>query len=232
MSIRDNLYRIRESIEKSCKIFGQKPEDISLIGVTKFVDQDRISHAINAGLKDVGENRVSEIIRKKDMFKSCNIHMIGQLQTNKVRKLPNDITLIQSIDRISLLKELERIGKRDNREFRGLIQVNLAEEEQKGGCYKKDLPAFLDYAEGIEQVKIEGLMMVAPDFKDVEDTRPYFRQCRKLFEKLSIMRYNRIEMKFLSIGMSHDFRIALEEGSNMVRIGRAIFGERDYSKEN
>lgn len=232
MSVQENLDRIRVQIEEAAGKFGHKPEDISLVGVTKFVDEDRIREAVKAGLVQVGENRVQEIIRKKDMFQGCKIHMIGQLQTNKVRKLPAGIELVQSIDRISLLKELERIGQKENKEFNGLIQVNLAREEQKGGCYEEDLPDLLDYAESLDHVRISGLMMVAPDCEDIEDTRPYFRSCRKLYEKLCGMSYNRIEMKILSIGMSHDFRVALEEGSNMVRIGRAIFGERDYSKGN
>lgn len=230
MSVGENLNEIQERVSRSAEKFGHRWEDIHLVAVTKFVDRDKIQEAIDWGIREVGENQVQEIERKMDFFQGAKIHMIGQLQSNKVRKLTRGVTLIQSIDRKSLLKEMDRIGKRENIIFKGLIQVNNAREEGKGGIYKEDLPALLDYIEGLDHIQIEGLMNIAPFLDDVEEVRPYFRDMRNLFEKIQKISYNQIKMNILSMGMTHDYEVALEEGANMVRIGRAIFGERDYSK--
>ena len=230
MSVEENLDVIREKVTQSAEKFGHRWEDIHLVGVTKFVDEDKIRRAIQWGITEVGENQVQEIERKMDMFEGAKVYMIGQLQSNKVRKLAHRVELIQSCDRKSLLKEMNRIGQRENVIFKGLIQVNNAKEEGKGGVYKEDLPALLDYIETLDHVRIEGLMNIAPFLENVEEVRPYFRDMRKLFEKIQKISYNQIKMNILSMGMTHDYQVALEEGANMVRIGRAIFGERDYSK--
>lgn len=230
MSVKENLDEIQDRVIRSAEKFGHFWEDIHLVAVTKFVDEDRIRQALDWGVKEVGENQVQEIERKMEIFQGARIHMIGQLQSNKVRKLTHGVALIQSIDRKSLLKEINRIGQRENMIFKGLIQVNNAKEEGKGGVYKEDLPELLDYIETLDHVQIEGLMNIAPFLDDPEEVRPYFRDMRNLFEKISQISYNQIKMNILSMGMTHDYEVALEEGANMVRIGRAIFGERDYSK--
>lgn len=230
MDVVDNLNIVLENMEKYGAKFGHSKDQLSLVGVTKFVDEDKIRQAIDAGLTDVGENRVQEIARKEKMFEGANIHMIGQLQSNKINKLPHSVKLIQSIDRKSLLRKLDFTGNRDDLIYHGLIQVNVAREKQKGGVSPEDLPELLDFAESCSHVKIEGLMMVAPFSEDGEEVRPYFRKMRELFEKIGKMSYNQITMNILSMGMSHDYLVALEEGSNMIRVGSAIFGARDYSK--
>lgn len=230
MSVKENLDEIQDRVIRSAEKFGHSWEDIHLVAVTKFVDEDRIRQALDWGVKEVGENQVQEIERKMEIFQGAQVHMIGQLQSNKVRKLTDGVALIQSIDRKSLLKEINRIGQRENMIFKGLIQVNNAKEEGKGGVYKEDLPELLDYVETLDHVQIEGLMNIAPFLDDPEEVRPYFRDMRNLFEKISQISYNQIKMNILSMGMTHDYEVALEEGANMVRIGRAIFGERDYSK--
>lgn len=230
MSVIENLDQIREKIEFYGGKFGHKKEEITLVGVTKFVDEEKIRQAIQNGLTDIGENRVQEIVRKEPMFDGANIHMIGQLQTNKVHKLPKSVKLIQSIDRPSLLEKLEAAGEKEDFIYHGLIQVNPAGEIQKGGVSPEDLPALLDFAQALSHVRIEGLMMVAPFSENLEEIRPFFRKMRKLFEKIGNRSYNQITMNILSMGMSHDYTVALEEGSNMIRVGSAIFGARDYSK--
>ncbi len=230
MGVIENLNRVQEKMEFYGDQFGHKKEQLTLVGVTKFVDEEKIRQAIQAGLRDVGENRVQEIVRKEAMFCGANIHMIGQLQTNKINKLPESVKLIQSIDRRSLLEKLQSAGEREKLTYHGLIQVNPAKEIQKGGILPEDLPELLDFAESCSCVKIEGLMMVAPFSEDLEEIRPYFREMRNLFEKIGNMSYNQITMNILSMGMSHDYSVALEEGSNMIRVGSAIFGARDYSK--
>jgi len=208
--------------------FGHTREQITLVGVTKFVDEAPIRSAIRSGLCHVGENQVQEILRKRDWFEGADVHMIGRLQTNKVRKLPADIALIQSVDRIGLADEIERQGALQGRIFRGLIQVNIAEEPQKGGVLIESLEDLIDRIEALEHLRIEGLMCTAPNCEDPESVRPIFREMRKLFERLEKIGYNNVKMNVLSMGMSHDFGVALEEGATMVRIGSALFGNRIY----
>lgn len=223
------LGEINESIAKHARLFGHNPEDVTLVAVTKTVEEERIRQAIAAGVTDIGENRVQELIRKHDAFEGARLHLIGQLQKNKVRTLPEDLLLIHSVDRKSLIDELERIGKRDSRTFNCLLQVNVAGEIQKGGMEPDEVFPTLEYVESLERVRVSGLMQIAPFAEDPEDVRKYFRTMRKLFEKAGEFGYNNSKMLHLSMGMSHDYRIALEEGANMVRIGSAIFGERHYN---
>lgn len=221
---------IKERLEEvftNMKKYG-KEEHITLVGVTKFVEDQLVKEAKAAGLLHVGENQVQEILRKKELFKDFHVHMIGRLQTNKVRQLTQGVNLIQSLDRMSLLKEMERIGKREDHIFHALIQVNVSAEEQKGGMAPTDISAFLDAVEEMSHVKIKGLMNVAPFAEDPETVRPVFRKMRELFEKYAKIGYNNSEMVYLSMGMSHDYTIALEEGANMIRVGSAIFGKRNY----
>ncbi|MGE9994627.1 YggS family pyridoxal phosphate-dependent enzyme [Peptoniphilaceae bacterium SGI.137] len=224
--IQNRIEQIQIEIEKHAAIFGHRPEDVTLVAVTKTVEEERIREAISCGIRNVGENRVQELNRKRDAFIGADIHMIGRLQKNKVRQLTESIALIQSIDSIDLLKEMERIGERDHCHFTGLVEINIAGELQKGGVAPENLKELLDYAEDLKRVHLRGLMTVAPNLKDSEETRPYFIKMRKIFENIGSMRYNNTQMNILSMGMSHDYQVALEEGANMVRIGSAIFGER------
>ncbi len=227
MSVKDNLLEINERIKESAAVFGHQQGEISLVAVSKMVDEKLVKEAMAEGLTTFGENRVQEIKRKRDLFKDCELHMIGRLQSNKVRDLL-DVSLIQSIDRKSLLKEMERIGKREDHLFHGLIQVNIVGEEQKGGIHPGNLIEILDYVESLEHVRIEGLMNIGPFTEDEHELRCSFREMRKLFDSAQKIMYNNTKMRILSMGMSHDYQIALEEGSTMVRIGSAIFGKRSY----
>lgn len=226
MTINDNWKAIRARMNAAAARFGHQPEEITLVAVTKTVEEERIREAISLGILDVGENRVQEMLRKQEAFSGARLHMIGQLQKNKVRLLPQSVVLVQSVDRLSLLQEMERIGNRDDRQFEALIQVNVAGEEQKGGCNPDEVLPILDAAEEMQQVRIRGLMMVAPAATDCEEIRPVFKKMRTLFEKCRTIGYNRNQLDILSMGMSHDFEVALEEGATMVRIGTALFGKR------
>lgn len=229
MTIAHNLERIEKRIASSCAVYGHAREDITLVAVTKTVEEDRIREAIRCGVKHVGENRVQEMLSKYDSYEGADVHLIGQLQSNKVRNLPGKVSLIHSVDRLSLLKELERIGKREEFVFQCLIELNIAEEASKAGASIEDLDRLLDYVETCEFVKVRGLMTIAPFVDDPETIRPVFRTMREIFDKLSKVGYNNSKMDFLSMGMSGDYAVALEEGSNMIRIGSAIFGERIYT---
>lgn len=226
MGLKENWQGIRNRMDVAAARFGHRPKEITLIAVTKTVEEERIQEAIALGLVDVGENRVQEMLRKKEAFSGSRLHMIGQLQKNKVRQLPDNVVLVQSVDRLSLLKEMERIGIRDDRHFEALIEVSAAGEEQKGGCPVEEVIPLLDAAEEMQHVRFRGLMTVAPAVTDPEDVRFVFKKMRALFEKCRSIGYNRNQLDILSMGMSHDFEVALEEGATMVRIGTALFGKR------
>lgn len=229
MSIRDNYKKILDEIEIHADIYGNKAEDISLVAVSKRFDMDKIDEALEAGAKILGENKVKEIEEKyPHIDKRAELHMIGNLQTNKVKKLIGKVDLIQSLDRISLLNELEKQGEKNNYTFDVLIQLNISREESKTGILEEDLDDFINLVEKSKNIKVWGFMTMAPFAEDPEEIRWVFKKTRKLFDKYSKIMYNNINMKYLSMGMSNDYKIALEEGANMIRVGSAIFGERKY----
>ncbi|MDY3052301.1 MAG: YggS family pyridoxal phosphate-dependent enzyme [Ndongobacter sp.] len=228
MDLRKNIDLIRQKIEKSAAVFGHAPSDITLVAVTKTVEVPLIQEALANGITHVGENRVQELIRKQQAFQGAQVHMIGRLQSNKIRQLPGRVSLVQSVDRQSLLQEMERIGERENFVFRCLLEMNLAQEESKGGMPEEELLPTLEAVEACSWVRVRGLMTVAPAAQNPEEVRWVFQKMRKLFDKAAKLGYNNSNMEILSMGMSNDFGVALEEGSTMVRIGSAIFGQRIY----
>ncbi|WP_099203111.1 YggS family pyridoxal phosphate-dependent enzyme [Miniphocaeibacter massiliensis] len=230
MSIKDNLEEINRSIEKLKKDLSID-RDITLIAVSKTVDSKRVLEAYECGQIDFGENKVQEITKKYEEINNeeISLHMIGHLQTNKVKYLINKVKLIQSLDRKSLLKELEKRGRANNSTFNCLIELNLAKEETKTGLHEESLEDLLNEVEKCEFVKVKGLMTVAPFLEDLEEVRVYFKQMKQIYDKLSKREFKNISMEILSMGMSHDYKIAIEEGSNMVRIGTSIFGKRNYN---
>ena len=230
MSVIDRYQQIERSIQEILQKQGREKEDFTLIAVTKTVETDAIEPLIKTNCRDVGENRPQELNRKYDFFKShFHCHMIGHLQTNKVKDVIGKVVLIQSLDRMSLLKEIEKRSKKDGNTTDCLIELNIGEEEQKSGIYLKDLDDFVQQVEQCEFVKVKGFMTVAPACDNPEDVRPVFRKMKSLFDEYKKKDFHNIEMKYLSMGMTHDYKVAVEEGSNMVRIGTAIFGERNYN---
>ena len=230
MSISENLSNIKNNIEKLKEDLSIK-EDITLIAVSKTVNSDRVLEAYESGQTEFGENKVQELIKKYDELNNDNINlnMIGHLQTNKVKYLVDKVKLIQSLDRLSLLKELEKRGKNNNYYFNCLIELNLAKEESKTGLHEEDLEELIQAIEKCEFVKVKGLMIVAPFLDDLEEVRVYFKQMKQIYDTLDKREFKNISMEFLSMGMSHDYEVAIEEGSNMVRIGTSIFGKRNYN---
>lgn len=230
MSIAENLDKIRDNIDLIKKEKGLD-YPITLIAVSKTVDEEKVMEAYEHGQRDFGENKVQELTKKESSLNNLediNFHMIGYLQSNKVKYLVNTAKLIHSLDRKSLIKEMEKRGRNDDFIFNCLIQVNLAKEESKSGIYIEDLDELLTSIENSEYIKVKGLMMIAPFYEDAEDVRPLFREMKELFDELKSRDFKNIEMKYLSMGMSHDYKVAVEEGSNMVRIGTDIFGKRVY----
>ena len=228
MDIRRNLEEVLKKIEIAEKksISGEKVE---LIAVTKTHGIDIIKEAVNLGVTDIGENKVQEFVSKYDSInEDVNFHMIGTLQSNKVKYIYDKAKLIHSLDRLSLAKEIEKRAKDSNIVVNCLVQVNISDEDSKGGVALSETEKFIESLLDFENLKIVGLMGIAKNTEDLSEIRSSFRKLYKLKEKLKNRNIEEIEMKYLSMGMSSDFEMAIEEGSNMVRIGSSIFGKRDY----
>ncbi|WP_416199207.1 YggS family pyridoxal phosphate-dependent enzyme [Sporanaerobacter sp.] len=229
MSIRDNFLRVKENIESALIASGRNKDDIILVGVTKTVDVDSINEAISYGLENIGENKVQEIMDKYDKIKgNVNWHMIGHLQTNKVKYIIDKVDLIHSLDRMSLAKEINKRAESENIIKDVLIQVNIAEEETKFGLKKEEVIPFIESILDFKNIRIKGLMTIAPFSENPEEVRFVFRDLRNLGYEIEKRNYENLEMKYFSMGMTNDYKVAIEEGANIVRIGTAIFGKRVY----
>ena len=217
--------RVVEMVRETALRCGRDPAEVRLIGVTKTVGRPEVDAAYAAGLRDFGENRVQDAQEKFSpvLPADARLHLIGHLQTNKVRPAVKLFDFIHSVDRSSLLLALDREAARQDREMAVLIQVNVAAEPQKHGCRPEELPALLDAADGLDHVRVVGLMTIAPLVDDADEVRWVFRSLRELRDE---MRHAipRAQLTELSMGMTNDFTVAVEEGATMVRVGRAIFG--------
>lgn len=220
---------IEENIEKALKRSGREGEKVELIAVTKTVDVDKINEAIDTGILNIGENKVQELEKKYELIgDKINYHMIGHLQTNKVRNIIGKTKLIHSLDSISLAKEIDKRSKNNDMITDVLIQVNVAEEESKFGLKVDDVLHFVEEILDFKNIKVRGLMTIAPNTTDEILLRSVFRTLSNLKETISRKNYSDLSMDYLSMGMTNDYELAIEEGSNMVRIGSAIFGKRNY----
>lgn len=228
--ISENIQKVKEEIEEARKR-SLTGEPVELITVTKTFDVPIIEQAIDAGIKIIGENKVQELTSKIEQLNDKVIyHMIGNLQSNKVKYIYQDVALIHSLDRLSLAKEIEKRGKSTDDIVHCLVQVNIGKEKTKGGLYREEVLPFVEKMMEFPHIQIDGIMTVAPNIEDIKYLRSCFRNMVSLKEEIEREKFDRINMQYLSMGMSHDFEIAIEEGANMVRIGSKIFGNRDYSK--
>ncbi len=227
MSIAENIALVREEIALSAARAGRTADEIKLIAVSKYQPTERMLEAFEAGIRDFGENHAQELNEKKTFFElhGCKVHFIGQLQTNKIKYVCGFADLIESVDRQTLASQLEQ--KAASREVVQdiLIQVNIGAEEQKGGVTDGDLDCFADLIRESPHLRLRGLMCVPPAL-EAEQARPYFRRMRERFDGLQ-QRFGRETFDTLSMGMSHDFSVAIEEGATQVRVGTRIFGARD-----
>lgn len=228
ISIAENIKIIKENVNNTIIASGRK-DDIKIIAVTKTLSAPVIEQALNEGLLDIGENKVQELIEKMDIFKGRpNYHMIGHLQSNKVKYILENIHLIHSLDRISLAKEINKRAKTINKTIDCLIQVNISEEESKFGIKEEEVIPFIEKLLQYSYISIKGLMTIAPFTQEDKVIRKTFSGLYELNEKIKSRNYNDLDMNILSMGMTNDYKIAIEEGSNMIRIGTAIFGKRNY----
>ncbi len=222
--IKSNLEQIRERLTRAASKRGVSPGEITLVAVTKTVPVDVIGVAHALGINDFGENRVQEALTKIEFLPpDIRWHFIGHLQTNKVRIVLPVFDLIHSLDSIKLAGVIEKEGKKNNKKVNVLLQVNIGAEESKYGFKQEEVSDALGELADYRNLKVLGLMAVAPFLPDPEEVRPYFRQLYRIFKNVKIPG---IEMKYLSMGMSNDFEVAVEEGANVVRLGSALFGER------
>ncbi|WBW50716.1 YggS family pyridoxal phosphate-dependent enzyme [Peptoniphilus equinus] len=228
MSIADNTKRILEEIQ-DLEHTSLTQESVELIAVSKFHPVEAIVEAYDAGARIFGENKVQELQEKLGDLPDFNFHMIGNLQSNKVKYIYDKVRLIQSLDRPSLLKEIEKYGLAAQIKIPCLIEINIADEPQKGGVAVNSVQDFLEHCLDQSHVEIKGLMTVAPDIDDEAYLRRCFQKMFQLREKLNTVYKHELNLEILSMGMSQDYKIAIEEGANMVRIGSKIFGRRQYN---
>lgn len=225
--IKRNIEDVRKRVEKSARNSGRHEQDITLIAVTKTVDTDRIRAALAEGILHLGENRVQEMCEKVDIIKEpCFWHLIGHLQTNKVKYIVDKVSMIHSVDSLELAREIQKRGVQAGKMLEILVQVNVAGETTKFGLEKEKVVELVREISLLDHVRVKGLMTIAPLAEDPDTVRPVFRELRDLLIDIKKENIDNIDMDFLSMGMSHDFEAAIEEGSNMVRVGTAIFGKR------
>lgn len=237
MSISDNLSRIRERIEAARCRAGRLSEEITLMGVSKTVAPAQIREAYESGLRVFGENRVQEFAGKIESLRDLlqvEWHMIGHLQTNKAAKAAELFTCIDSVDSLRLSQRLDSAASELGKKISVLIEINIGSESAKNGLapHSSELEVLLHAAPQLSALEFRGLMTVPPYNEDPEGSRPFFRKMRDLFDQISAKKLPGVEMKVLSMGMSHDFEIAIEEGATCVRIGTAVFGERPMARGN
>ncbi len=233
MNIKENIDSILERTAAAARRSGRNPEDITVIGVSKTVDAERAREAVEGGLINLGENRVQELVSKYEQLSDINVkwHLIGHLQKNKVKYIIDKTVLIHSVESLELANEINKRALKHNMTANVLIELNIGEEESKFGIGEESVYDFVKAMEQFDNIKVLGLMTVAPFSENPEDVRWVFRKMKEIFDKISDMKLINTEMKYLSMGMTNDFEIAIEEGANIVRIGTAVFGKRFYKEE-
>lgn len=225
--ILNNLNIIREKIKIAADKSGRKTDDIKLVAVTKNVSVSRINEVISCGIREIGENRVQEAVDKFNQIGSkVKWHFIGHLQRNKVKYIVKFVELIHSVDSFELAEKINECAEKEGKIQKVLVQVNIYKENTKFGFTSYDeIVNFLEEVIKFKNLSIEGLMVIAPFFKDKGETRPLFKEIRNISHRLK-KDIAGLKMNYLSMGMTNDFEIAVEEGSNLIRIGSGIFGSR------
>ncbi len=222
----ESLELVKEKILRACERSGRSVSDVKLLGASKTVPAERLREFYECGLHVFGENRVQEFLKKYEELESFDIewHFIGRLQSNKVKYIIDKVVLIHSLDRESLAKEIQKRAERLGRVQEVLVEVNVGNEESKGGVKTEQLEEFISRVLELKNLKVIGLMCIPPYMENPEDVRPFFGRLRDLRDKLGTRLG--IPLGELSMGMSHDFEVAIEEGATIVRVGSLLFGER------
>ncbi|SHO45879.1 YggS family pyridoxal phosphate-dependent enzyme [Anaerocolumna xylanovorans] len=229
-TIKSNLKEVELRINAACTRAGRKREEVTLIAVSKTKPVSDIEVAIGEGIKVFGENKVQELTEKYEQLpEDIQWHLIGHLQTNKIKYIIDKAALIHSVDSFKLASQIQKEAEKKNIICNILIEVNMAKEESKFGVYEDDVVPLIQEISKLSNVHICGLMTIAPNVDEAEKNRKYFRKLRQLNVDIKMKNIDNVTMDVLSMGMTGDYEVAIEEGATMVRVGTGIFGERNYS---
>ena len=225
----ENYKQITQNIAVAAEKSGRKYDDIILLAATKTVDVDVINHAIESGIKCIGENKVQEFLSKYENYLPVGQHFIGHLQTNKVKDIIDKVSLIHSVDSFRLAKEISKQAVKHNVTMDILLEINIGAEQSKSGFSEQEAISAVEEIAKLDNIKVKGLMAIPPICENAEQNRPYFAKMKKLFIDIDAKKIDNSSMEILSMGMSDDYEVAIEEGANMVRLGTALFGRRNYN---
>jgi hypothetical protein len=230
MILQENLAIVQQNIEEACRKSGRNPSEVTLIAVSKTKPIEMLKEVYDAGIREFGENKVQEMCEKTEAMPSdIHWHMIGHLQTNKVKYIIGKTAYIHSVDSLHLAQEIQKQSLKQNVITKILVEVNIANEASKFGITKEEAIALVRDIAQLDHIKICGLMTIAPLADTPEDNRLYFRQIKQLSVDIKNQNIDNVDMNVLSMGMTGDYMVAIEEGSTMVRVGTGIFGERNYN---
>lgn len=228
--VKENLENVQENIKKACEKAGRDVKDVTLIAVSKTKPIPMLQEAYDAGSRDFGENKVQEIMDKYPVLpQDIRWHMIGHLQRNKVKYIVDKVCLIHSVDSLRLAEEISSQAEKKNVEADILVEVNIAQEESKFGTSREEAISLVEEIAKLPHIHIKGLMTIAPFVENPEDNRKYFKQIKELSVDIMKKNIDNVSMEILSMGMTGDYMVAIEEGATMVRVGTGIFGERNYN---
>ena len=230
--LKENLANVEKNIEQACKNAGRSRDEVTLIAVSKTKPVEMLQEIYDENIRDFGENKVQELCSKMEQLPSdIRWHMIGHLQRNKVKYIVGKVELIHSVDTYRLAEEINIQAKKQNVIVPILVEVNIAHEESKFGISAEDSILLVEEISKLENIRIKGLMTIAPYVENPEDNRLYFRKIKQLSVDITNKNIDNVLMEILSMGMTGDYMVAIEEGATMVRVGTGIFGERNYKQE-
>lgn len=230
--LKENLANAEKNIEQACKNAGRNRNEVTLIAVSKTKPVEMLQEIYDENIRDFGENKVQELCSKMEQLPSdIRWHMIGHLQRNKVKYIVGKVELIHSVDTYRLAEEINIQAKKQNVIVPILVEVNIAHEESKFGISAEDAILLVEEISRLENIRIKGLMTIAPYVENPEDNRLYFRKIKQLSVDITNKNIDNVSMEILSMGMTGDYMVAIEEGATMVRVGTGIFGERNYKQE-
>lgn len=228
--LKENLTKVEENIQKACNKAGRKRSEVTLIAVSKTKPVEMLQEIYNEGIREFGENKVQEMCEKMELMpQDIKWNMIGHLQTNKVKYIIGKTSLIHSVDSLKLAEEIQKQAVKHDVTADILVEVNIANEESKFGISKDETIQMVRDIAKLDHLKIKGLMTIAPFVENPEDNRLYFREIKQLSVDINNQNIDNVSMDVLSMGMTGDYMVAIEEGATMVRIGTGIFGERNYN---
>lgn len=227
--ITENMEQVRKNIDEACRMAGRDPKEVTLIAVSKTKPVSMLKEAYDAGARCFGENKVQEIMDKHPQLpEDIQWHMIGHLQRNKVKYIVDKVSMIHSVDSLRLAQTIEQEAAKHNVCVPVLLEVNVAQEESKFGLKMDEVLPLIETIADFPHIKVQGLMTIAPYVENAEDNRDFFRQLKKLSVDIEAKNINNVSMSVLSMGMTGDYQVAVQEGATMVRVGTGIFGERNY----